>query len=148
MTSPAAVKRVPTEGNLAWLDLSYTVGLTPDGKTLLFTELSGSMGVNYATCLRQTDGSPVVRLGEGNAALTREQLLERLDALLKKLTAEEEKDKKEGPGDRKVNRVDVVINAHEELPARIVRELVLELQKPGRREMIKQKFTGVSEARP
>jgi Tol biopolymer transport system component len=56
------------ERNLAWLDLSYTVGLTPDGKTLLFSELSGSMGLNYATCLRQTDGSPVVRLGEGSAS--------------------------------------------------------------------------------
>ncbi|MGE5277684.1 MAG: protein kinase domain-containing protein [Acidobacteriota bacterium] len=55
------------ERNLAWLDLSYAVALTPDGKTLLFTEESGSMGPNYATCLRQTDGSPVVRLGEGAA---------------------------------------------------------------------------------
>ncbi|HTO88718.1 MAG TPA: protein kinase [Thermoanaerobaculia bacterium] len=55
------------ERNLAWLDLSYVVALTPDGKTLLFTEESGSMGSNYATCIRQTDGSPVVRLGEGSA---------------------------------------------------------------------------------
>ena len=30
-------------------------------------EESGSVGVNYAVCLRQTDGSPVVRLGEGAA---------------------------------------------------------------------------------
>jgi Tol biopolymer transport system component len=56
------------ERNLAWLDLTYTAALTPDGKTLLFTELSGSMGLNYATCLRQTNGSPVVRLGEGSAS--------------------------------------------------------------------------------
>ena len=28
----------------------------------------GSVGANYAACLRQTDGSPVVRLGEGYAA--------------------------------------------------------------------------------
>ncbi|HKD19512.1 MAG TPA: hypothetical protein VKG23_16790, partial [Thermoanaerobaculia bacterium] len=55
------------ERNLAWLDLSYAVALSPDGKTLLFTEESGSMGGNYATCIRQTDGSPVVRLGEGAA---------------------------------------------------------------------------------
>jgi eukaryotic-like serine/threonine-protein kinase len=55
------------ERNLAWLDLTYVVALTPDGNTLLFTEESGSMGVNYATCLRQTDGSPVVKLGEGAA---------------------------------------------------------------------------------
>ncbi len=55
------------EHNLSWLDLSYTGALTPDGKTLLFSEMSGTMGKNYATCLRQTDGSPVVKLGEGLA---------------------------------------------------------------------------------
>jgi Tol biopolymer transport system component len=53
------------ERDLSWLDLSDPTSLTPDGKTLLFLESSGSVGVNYAVCLRQTDGSPVVRLGEG-----------------------------------------------------------------------------------
>jgi Tol biopolymer transport system component len=56
------------ERDLSWLDLSDPGALTADGKTLLFSEESGSVGVNYAVCLRQTDGSPVVRLGEGNAA--------------------------------------------------------------------------------
>jgi tRNA A-37 threonylcarbamoyl transferase component Bud32/Tol biopolymer transport system component len=55
------------ERDLSWLDLSDPTAMTPDGKTLLFTEESGSVGVNYAVCLRQTDGSPVVRLGEGAA---------------------------------------------------------------------------------
>ncbi len=55
------------ERNLAWLDLTYAVRLTPDGKTLLFTEESGGLGSNYATAVRQTDGSPVVKLGEGAA---------------------------------------------------------------------------------
>ncbi|HQR68346.1 MAG TPA: hypothetical protein PLB02_13235, partial [Thermoanaerobaculia bacterium] len=55
------------ERDLSWLDLSDPVALTADGKTLLFMEESGSVGVNYAVCLRQTDGSPVVRLGEGAA---------------------------------------------------------------------------------
>jgi tRNA A-37 threonylcarbamoyl transferase component Bud32/Tol biopolymer transport system component len=55
------------ERDLSWLDLSDPVALTADGKTLLFSEESGSVGVNYAVCLRQTDGSPVVRLGEGAA---------------------------------------------------------------------------------
>jgi Tol biopolymer transport system component len=55
------------ERDLAWLDLSHPVTLSPDGKTLLFCEESGSVGLNYATCLRQTDGSPVVQLGEGEA---------------------------------------------------------------------------------
>jgi eukaryotic-like serine/threonine-protein kinase len=56
------------EQNLSWLDQSYPVALSADGKTLLFTEDSGSLGSNYAACLRGTDGSPVVRLGEGAAA--------------------------------------------------------------------------------
>ena len=55
------------ERDLSWLDLSDPVALTADGRTLLFMEESGSVGVNYAVCLRQTDGSPVVRLGEGAA---------------------------------------------------------------------------------
>jgi Tol biopolymer transport system component len=55
------------ERDLSWLDLSDPAALSQDGKTLLFMEESGSVGVNYAVCLRQTDGSPVVRLGEGAA---------------------------------------------------------------------------------
>ena len=53
------------ERDLSWLDLSDRPKLSADGKTILFTEESGSVGVNYAMCLRRTDGSPVVRLGEG-----------------------------------------------------------------------------------
>ena len=61
------------ERDLSWLDLSDPAALTADGRTLLFTEESGSVGVNYAVCLRQTDGSPAVRLGEGGAnALSRD----------------------------------------------------------------------------
>jgi hypothetical protein len=55
------------ERDLSWLDLSAASALSPDGKMLLFSEESGSVGVNYAVALRQTDGSPVVRLGEGEA---------------------------------------------------------------------------------
>jgi Tol biopolymer transport system component len=55
------------ERNLVWLELSYPVALTPDGRTLLFTEESASAGSSYSTCIRQTDGSPVVRLGDGAA---------------------------------------------------------------------------------
>ena len=56
-----------TKRDLAWLDFSAARSLSPDGKTLLFSEESGSVGVNYAVGLRGTDGSPVVRLGEGEA---------------------------------------------------------------------------------
>ena len=56
-----------SERDLSWLDLSDMASLSADGKTVLFSEESGSVGVNYAACLRGTDGSPVVRLGEGSA---------------------------------------------------------------------------------
>jgi Tol biopolymer transport system component len=55
------------ERNLSWLELGYPAALTPDGRTLLFTEESTRAGKRYSTCLRQTDGSPVVRLGDGAA---------------------------------------------------------------------------------
>jgi hypothetical protein len=55
------------ERDLSWLDLSAAEALTPNGKMLLFSEESGSVGVNYAVCIRGMDGSPVVRLGEGSA---------------------------------------------------------------------------------
>jgi Tol biopolymer transport system component len=56
---------VDSERDLAWLDVSYGAALSGDGRTLLFTEYSGAVGDNYAVCVRKTDGSPVVRLGEG-----------------------------------------------------------------------------------
>ena len=54
-----------TERDLSWLDGSLAVALSADGRSLLFTEYSGVFGNNYAVGLRKTDGSPVVRLGEG-----------------------------------------------------------------------------------
>ncbi|HYX20127.1 MAG TPA: protein kinase, partial [Thermoanaerobaculia bacterium] len=55
------------ERNLTWLELSYPIALTPDGRTILFTEESARAGPNYSTCIRSSDGSPVVRLGDGSA---------------------------------------------------------------------------------
>jgi len=55
------------EKDLSWLELSYPVAFSPDGKTILFTEESPSAGQYYSVCIRGTDGSPVVRLGEGAA---------------------------------------------------------------------------------
>jgi Tol biopolymer transport system component len=55
------------ERDLSWLDLSAAKALSADGKMLLFSEESGSVGANYAVALRGTDGSPVIRLGEGSA---------------------------------------------------------------------------------
>jgi Tol biopolymer transport system component len=54
------------ERDLSWLDNSYVRSvLSADGGRVLFTEHSGAFGNNYAVALRKTDGSPVVRLGEG-----------------------------------------------------------------------------------
>jgi eukaryotic-like serine/threonine-protein kinase len=55
------------ERDLSWLEWSTARYLSPDGKVLLFEEQSAPVGTNYAVCVRQTDGSPVVRLGEGQA---------------------------------------------------------------------------------
>ncbi len=53
------------ENDLSWLDFSTSPFLSPDGRMLLFGDLSATAGLNYSVCLRTTDGGPVVRLGEG-----------------------------------------------------------------------------------
>ena len=55
------------EREMTWLGWSPPRYLSEDGKTLLFDEEAMPAGANYATCLRRTDGSPVLRLGEGVA---------------------------------------------------------------------------------
>jgi len=49
--------------DLSWLGTSHARAISPDGRTLLFAETA--LGTNYTVCLRKTDGSPVLRLGEG-----------------------------------------------------------------------------------
>jgi eukaryotic-like serine/threonine-protein kinase len=49
--------------DLSWLSTSHARALSQDGQTLLFAETA--LGTNYAVCLRKTDGSPVLRFGEG-----------------------------------------------------------------------------------
>jgi Tol biopolymer transport system component len=66
-TIPALLPGETAEKDLGWLDGSDRPMLSADGKTLLFSEYGGDLGTNYATCLRRTDGSPVVRLGEGSS---------------------------------------------------------------------------------
>jgi hypothetical protein len=55
------------ERNLSWLDGSLPVDLSADGKTLLFNERRQGGGPNGGVYLRQTNGSPAVRLGDGSA---------------------------------------------------------------------------------
>jgi eukaryotic-like serine/threonine-protein kinase len=63
------------ERDLSWLDYTYPADLSVDGKTLLFDEEGVGGGVQYgnaqdltyAVYIRNTDGSPAIRLGEGGA---------------------------------------------------------------------------------
>lgn len=63
------------ERDLSWLDYSYPADLSADGKTVLFDEEGVGGGVQYgnaqeltyAVYIRNTDGSPAIRLGEGTA---------------------------------------------------------------------------------
>jgi Tol biopolymer transport system component/predicted Ser/Thr protein kinase len=50
--------------NLAYLNATIPVDLAADGKMLLMAEYGS--GTNYAVCLRKTDGSPTLVLGEGD----------------------------------------------------------------------------------
>src|SRR5579862_1670797 len=51
---------------LSWFDYSLPADLSPDGKTLLFGEVGEAGGDSYGIYIRGTDGSPAVRLGDGN----------------------------------------------------------------------------------
>lgn len=63
------------ERDLSWLDYSYPADLSADGKTVLFDEEGVGGGVRYgdaqeltyAVYIRDTGGSPAIRLGEGVA---------------------------------------------------------------------------------
>ena len=54
------------ERDFTWLDWSYPVSLSSDGRNLLFVEQGEAGGANYAVYMRNADGSPAVRLGEGS----------------------------------------------------------------------------------
>ena len=54
------------ERDLSWLDWSVPASLSPDGRVVLFNEAGEGGGPKYAVYIRKTDGSPAIRLGEGN----------------------------------------------------------------------------------
>jgi Tol biopolymer transport system component len=54
------------ERDLSWLDWSVPGSLSADGKMILFFESGEGGGPHYAVYLRNTDGSPAIRLGEGS----------------------------------------------------------------------------------
>jgi len=55
------------EHELGWLGWAVMKGMTPDGKKILFEEEADGGGPNYTVFLRNTDGSPPVRIGDGQA---------------------------------------------------------------------------------
>jgi len=54
------------ERELGWFGWASLGGMTPDGRKLLFDEEGDGGGPNYTVFVRDTDGSPPVRIGEGN----------------------------------------------------------------------------------
>jgi tRNA A-37 threonylcarbamoyl transferase component Bud32 len=54
------------ERDLSWFDASRIYDISSDGKTILFVEMSYGQPRNTAIYLRKTDGSPAVRMGDGN----------------------------------------------------------------------------------
>jgi Tol biopolymer transport system component len=55
------------ERDVTWLDFSVPADISADGKTILFSEWGEGGGKTSAVYLRSIDGSPAVRLGEGQA---------------------------------------------------------------------------------
>jgi Tol biopolymer transport system component len=54
------------ERSLSWFDWSLLNDLSPDGKTVIFSESGEAVGNNDGVFLRRTDGSPAVRLADGD----------------------------------------------------------------------------------
>jgi eukaryotic-like serine/threonine-protein kinase len=55
------------ENELGWLGWSLLRDISSDGKKVLFEEEAEGGGPNYTVFLRDTDGSPPIRIGEGEA---------------------------------------------------------------------------------
>ncbi len=54
------------EKELGWLDFPWPEALSPDGRMLLLDDVGETAGPTYSVYLRNMDGSPPVRLGEGS----------------------------------------------------------------------------------
>jgi DNA-binding winged helix-turn-helix (wHTH) protein len=53
------------ERDLSWLDITFPLAISPDGKQVVLEEQSQRAGPDYLVGLRSMDGSPPIRLGEG-----------------------------------------------------------------------------------
>ena len=56
-----------TETDLYWHDNSVIRDISPDGRQILFSEGAASVTTDWITYLRNVDGSPAIKLGEGLA---------------------------------------------------------------------------------
>ncbi|HEY6302387.1 MAG TPA: protein kinase [Terriglobales bacterium] len=68
--SRIGVRGMPPGGakelELGWFGWSGLTDMTPDGRKILFVEAGDGGGPNYTVFVRGTDGSPPVRIGEGD----------------------------------------------------------------------------------
>jgi Tol biopolymer transport system component len=56
-----------TESELGWFGWSLLSDISKDGRKILFTEAGDAGGPDYTVFMRDTDGSPPSRIGEGDA---------------------------------------------------------------------------------
>ncbi len=54
------------ERDLSWFDWSYPIDMLASGGAILFSETGLGAGSTYGVFIRRTDGSPAVRIGDGN----------------------------------------------------------------------------------
>jgi len=54
------------ETDLSWQDWSLPTAISPDGKWIFFAEEGDAGGPKYSAYMRNTDGSPAIRLGDGS----------------------------------------------------------------------------------
>ncbi len=55
------------ERDLSWQDWTVPSAISDDGKVVLFTEAGEAGGGEYAVFIRDTNGGPAVRLGQGSS---------------------------------------------------------------------------------
>ena len=65
MKSVATDPATGQERDVSWLDFSIFPTVSNDGKLVSFSEMSAAAGATYSSCVRRTDGSPTVVVGEG-----------------------------------------------------------------------------------
>src|SRR5207245_11483170 len=53
------------ETDLSWQDGCLPMAISPDGKWIFFAEEGDAGGPRYSAYMRNTDGSPAIRLGDG-----------------------------------------------------------------------------------